>query len=48
METAAALGGPGLPGALIVLILLVLVLLLAAALHRSAPRETPAAPHDGE
>lgn len=48
MEAAAALGGLGLPGALIVLILLVLVLLLAAALHRSAPRETTAAPQDGE
>ncbi|XP_048180845.1 transducin beta-like protein 2 isoform X2 [Corvus hawaiiensis] len=47
MEAAAALGGSGLPGALIVLILLVLVLLLAAVLHRSAPRETPVAPQDG-
>lgn len=47
MEAAAALGGSGLPGALIVLILLVLVLLLAAALHRSAPRETLVAPQDG-
>ncbi|XP_072793381.1 transducin beta-like protein 2 isoform X1 [Taeniopygia guttata] len=44
MEAAAALGGSGLPGALIVLIL---VVLLAVALHRSAPRETPTAPQDG-
>ncbi|XP_053817062.1 transducin beta-like protein 2 isoform X1 [Vidua macroura] len=44
MEVAAALGGSGLPGALIVLIL---VLLLAVALYRSAPRETPTAPQDG-
>lgn len=45
MEAVAALGGSGLPGALI---LLILVLLLAVALHRSAPRETPTAPQDGE
>ncbi|XP_062362906.1 transducin beta-like protein 2 isoform X1 [Cinclus cinclus] len=44
MEAAAALGGSGLPVALIVLIL---VLLLAVALHRSAPWETSTAPQDG-
>lgn len=40
------LGGLELPAALIVLILF--VLLLAVALQRSAPRETPTAPQDGE
>lgn len=41
-----ALGGLGLPAAFIVLVLF--VLLLAVALQRSAPRETPTAPQDGE
>ncbi|XP_027525743.1 transducin beta-like protein 2 [Corapipo altera] len=48
MEGAAAPGGPGLPGAFLVLLLItVLVLLLAAALRRAAPRAAPAAPPDG-
>lgn len=46
MEAAVALGGLGLPAAFIVLVLF--VLLLAVALQRSAPRETPTAPQDGE